>query len=124
MIEVLAQHGGGRLVDLRERDPDVGGQVDHQLALAAGVEDRREATGRGLAVVREEEGGGGELVERLDRHHAVALEHRLVGRVVAGDRPGVAQREFGCRGRASGLEGDDGDAAISGFAQGGAEVVR
>ena len=102
--------GGGRR-ELRQRHAVVGGQVDQELALAAGVVDRHQAAVAEPVRLREHDEARGELVHVARAVHAVAVEDRVVDRVLARDRTrvrdGQLRRELG----APDLQRDDRDAA-------------
>ena len=118
--ELLAR----RAADLRERHPRILGKVDQHLAFAAGIEYDGEAARRRSTRLREHQQRGGQIVQRIDPNHPIAVEHRLIGRVVAGHRAGVAERQRGALLGAPDLEGDDRDVAHPGLLERGDKTVR
>jgi len=67
--------------------------------------------------VREQQQRRGELVERVDAHHPVAIEQRAVGRVVSRECAGMGAGHRGSVGGAAGLEHDHRDLAPRGLGE-------
>ena len=110
------QPGGDRRFrafgDRGEGDARAIGKIDEQLAFPAGIADRHEPARPGAPFRRKQQQGRGELVERLDPDHAVALEQSVVGEIAARERACMGKRRGSRRLGAADLERHDRDAAL------------
>ena len=91
-----------------QRHALVGGEVDQELALAAGVVDRDQAAGADWMRLREQDEGGRELVHVAHALHAVTVEEGVIDGILARDRTRMGDREPRGELGATDLQRDDG----------------
>ena len=109
--------------DVGDRHAFDRGEVDEHLADAARIEHRGDAALGRTALVRHQHHGRGHLLNIVDAGDAVAVEHRLIGRVVARDGARMADRQRGALGGAPDLEDDDGHVARARLLEPGDEAL-
>ena len=109
MLESRLQPRDGVGPDTRVLHAECSREIHRQLALAAGVVDRDELARRRAARLLEERQACGELVERVDRQHAITVVECAIGRVIARDCAAVREcHRSACR-RAPDFEHHDGN---------------
>ena len=109
--------GRGRLGKCCKGHALVLGQVDQQLAQAAGIEQPGKAARPGALGLGQHQGAGHEFVQGTGAMDPVAVEHRLIGGVVPGDGPRVGGGQAGALLGAGDLEHHHGHVARPGLLQ-------
>ena len=122
-IEEGFERLGGVRLHLGKTDARIGREIDEELALVTGVEACHEPTGADPAPahVGEQAHARAERLECRDAANSVAIKDRLVGRLVAGNRSRVTQRERDTGLGSPDLESHHRDVQAGGFLERGDE---
>src|ERR1700722_14511822 len=89
-VDALKRRG----LQIAEVEPDIRGEIDDQLALAAGIGSDRNPLDLWLTRARKEFDGVQEFIESTHRDDAVSLEDRAVCAVGSRDRAAMGNREL------------------------------